>query len=483
MTSADKTKLDGIETGAEVNVVTSVNTETGDVVLDTDDVDEGASNLYYTESRVSNNTSVVANTAKNSYPSADATKVGHISVTQAVDLDTMESNIATNNAKVGITTSQANAITANTAKNSYPSGDATKVGHISVTQAVDLDDMESDISTNASNISTNTSNISTNTSNISTNTSNISTNTSNISTNTSNISTNTTSIAGKVAKAGDTMTGNLKIENTSATPRLSVGDIDSATNSQSGATFEIGNRATNGLLGSANVNLINGLYSGGGVNFYSGSSTTGGDIATPRALIQSSYTGSSSDYNFQLAHYNGSSVDNQMSMRTDHTYFSQPIRIGANSASNELDDYEEGDFTPQMGGYFGGFTLNSYTTQLGKYIKIGRVVHLFFDVEFTGVSSGSSNLVYLFGLPFIPSSDSIAYGGASIGIRYKKNIDLIISGQYDSLLGMSKLGSSAQLFFNMDDGDDTNSLRVNSLTGSNTDSMALEGCITYRTTS
>ena len=51
MTGADKTKLDDIEAGAEVNVVTSVNTETGDVVLDTDDVSEGASNLYYTNSR------------------------------------------------------------------------------------------------------------------------------------------------------------------------------------------------------------------------------------------------------------------------------------------------------------------------------------------------------------------------------------------------------------------------------------------------
>jgi hypothetical protein len=49
---------------------------------------------------VSTNTAVVANTAKVSYPSADATKVGFISVTQAVDLDTMESNIVTNNAKV-----------------------------------------------------------------------------------------------------------------------------------------------------------------------------------------------------------------------------------------------------------------------------------------------------------------------------------------------------------------------------------------------
>ena len=119
------------------------------------------------------------------------------------------------------------------------SAQATKLGHISVSQAVNLDTMETGIASNASNISSNTSSISTNTSNISTNTSNISTNStniannasdisqaqddiddveafsqsnaSNISTNTSNISSNATAITGKVAKAGDTMTGFLTL--------------------------------------------------------------------------------------------------------------------------------------------------------------------------------------------------------------------------------------------------------------------------------
>ena len=46
----------------------------------TDNLTDGSNNLYY--------------------PSADATKVGHISVTQAVDLDAIESDTAANNAKV-----------------------------------------------------------------------------------------------------------------------------------------------------------------------------------------------------------------------------------------------------------------------------------------------------------------------------------------------------------------------------------------------
>lgn len=59
-----------------------------------------ASTISDFDTEVANNPDVVANTAKNSYPSVDATKVGFISVTQAVDLDAMEADIATNNAKV-----------------------------------------------------------------------------------------------------------------------------------------------------------------------------------------------------------------------------------------------------------------------------------------------------------------------------------------------------------------------------------------------
>jgi len=62
-----------------------------------------ASEITDFDTEVSNNTDVVANTAKVSYPTADSTKVAFISVTQAVDLDTMESDIATNNAKVSYT--------------------------------------------------------------------------------------------------------------------------------------------------------------------------------------------------------------------------------------------------------------------------------------------------------------------------------------------------------------------------------------------
>ena len=99
----------------------------------TTDLAEGT-NLYYTEARVSANSSVVANTAK-------------VSFDWDYDYDDLINNPTT------ITTDQASAIIANTAKVSYNSTDSTKVGYISVTQPVNLDTMESNIATNNAKIS------------------------------------------------------------------------------------------------------------------------------------------------------------------------------------------------------------------------------------------------------------------------------------------------------------------------------------------
>ena len=100
---------------ASGGAVDSVNTQVGVVVLDTDDINEGTTNLYYTDARVDANPDVVANTAKvgiNPTQASDITtnnaKVG-ITPTQASD-------ITTNNAKVGITPTQASDIVTNNAK-------------------------------------------------------------------------------------------------------------------------------------------------------------------------------------------------------------------------------------------------------------------------------------------------------------------------------------------------------------------------------
>lgn len=67
---------------------------------------------------------VVANTSKTGITSGESTKLGHISVTQAVDLDTMESNIATNNAKVSNVTTNLS-VAASTGDRVIASSDGT----------------------------------------------------------------------------------------------------------------------------------------------------------------------------------------------------------------------------------------------------------------------------------------------------------------------------------------------------------------------
>jgi len=114
-TAADISKLAGIEAGADVTDAANVTTALGTIsVTAHSDVTDAGSGAIIT--------------------SAERTKIGHITVTQAVDLDTIESDL-------------------NTAKSDIIAIEA-KTDFITVTQAVDLDTMESNIATNASDIST-----------------------------------------------------------------------------------------------------------------------------------------------------------------------------------------------------------------------------------------------------------------------------------------------------------------------------------------
>lgn len=131
------------------NDVNSVNGQTGIVVLDADDISD-------------------ASTTNKFATAAEKTKLGFISVTQAVDLDDMESDIATLQGAshshsnlvlletytqseadladaVAKKHSHANQSVLDATTASFTTADETKLDFISVTQAVDLDAMESAI--------------------------------------------------------------------------------------------------------------------------------------------------------------------------------------------------------------------------------------------------------------------------------------------------------------------------------------------------
>ena len=77
----------------------------------------------------------------------------------------------------------------------------------------------------------------------------------------------------------------------------------------------------------------------------------------------------------------------------------------ANTASNVLDDYEEGTWTPNIGGNA------SYTSQDGVYTKIGNMVHL--QCKFQVNVRGTGSTAVLSGLPFA-SNNSWTSGSLSV---------------------------------------------------------------------
>lgn len=74
----------------------------------------------------------------------------------------------------------------------------------------------------------------------------------------------------------------------------------------------------------------------------------------------------------------------------------------ASGSANTLDDYEEGTWTPS----FQGSTTNptvTYTSQEGKYTKIGDTVHVWGRIVVSTISGGSGYMI-ISGLPFVCGS-------------------------------------------------------------------------------
>jgi hypothetical protein len=80
----------------------------------------------------------------------------------------------------------------------------------------------------------------------------------------------------------------------------------------------------------------------------------------------------------------------------------------ASADANTLDDYEEGTWTPIIGGS-GGQSGQSYSGQAGYYTKTGRVVTVTFRVVLTTKGTITNDPV-IGGLPFT-SQNSVFYGG------------------------------------------------------------------------
>lgn len=101
---------------------------------------------------------------------------------------------------------------------------------------------------------------------------------------------------------------------------------------------------------------------------------------------------------------------------------SKGIYLGVTTAtaSNLLDDYEEGTFTPTItSGFVAGVT---YALQGGTYTKIGRQVFFTLRLEI-GTGTGDGNIITISGLPFTTaSSPSGGFAGAAVFTYVNVNI-------------------------------------------------------------
>jgi hypothetical protein len=81
-----------------------------------------------------------------------------------------------------------------------------------------------------------------------------------------------------------------------------------------------------------------------------------------------------------------------------------PATQSASSDANTLDDYEEGTWTPNVGGNA------TYTAQVGYYTKVGRLVTASFEIQINVLGTGTN--LGVFGLPFLTGSVNNGQAGS-----------------------------------------------------------------------
>jgi len=96
-----------------------------------------------------------------------------------------------------------------------------------------------------------------------------------------------------------------------------------------------------------------------------------------------------------------------------------PATQVASSDANTLDDYEEGTFTPTIVGTTGAGT-GTYTTQLGRYTKVGRIVTC--DISLVWTAHDGTGNIDIGGLPF-SVLNTTGYAASAV-IGYIDNIAL-----------------------------------------------------------
>ena len=147
---------------------------------------------------------------------------------------------------------------------------------------------------------------------------------------------------------------------------------------------------------------------------------------------------------------------------------SKGIYLGVTTptASNLLDDYEEGTWTPEITPATGSFTAITYSNREGHYTKIGNIVYfnMFLRTASSSNFSGASGVITITGLPFISSSTPIVRAGGSFFTAFDRwNSNSILDGSIVISTSITPSSSSIGLASIITSTGDSNSFTVSNL--------------------
>lgn len=104
------------------------------------------------------------------------------------------------------------------------------------------------------------------------------------------------------------------------------------------------------------------------------------------------------------------------------------IQLGGTTAANNLDDYEEGSWTPALSS---DWTSITYTIQRGRYIKVGNLVYIYYTLQMSAATSpGASYAFAITGLPFQGYDYLAGYFGGGIS---GSNIDSFVTDEWKTV--------------------------------------------------
>jgi hypothetical protein len=142
-----------------------------------------------------------------------------------------------------------------------------------------------------------------------------------------------------------------------------------------------------------------------------------------------------------------------------------PVTQVSSSDPNVLDDYEEGTWTPILGGS-GGQSGQTYAIQGGQYVKVGRLVTVSFDTLLTakGTITGQIGIYGLpFGVAIINTAGPVSY--FSGWTTPKVFVAVLASGFQATVFGLSAAATVVSAF----------------ATADITDAQRIVGSVTYST--